>query len=251
MSKKVAFFDMDGTLAAPRFYLAKDIQAGFPPEVWKEFCNKHGEKTYDDCVPIFEAFAYADDLKCRGYDCIVLTVSSSTDETKSKEKWISEHNSSGTFSEIYCVSSDDEKFDLINRYAKTHNVDLKDCIIVEDNYYNVLKGIEIGIKAMHISHIFTKCYNAAGFNLSSAEECMTLKKWYEINKSIVRIMTADVELRKGSTRDNTRIGKVERMEIGDAVNLFGNLQISRVDSKIVNQNGYGSVAGFEITLIQR
>lgn len=254
MGKKVAFFDMDGTLAAPQFYTSEDVCGGFPDAVWKQFCQEKGEMTYADCVPIFEAFQYAKDLKSRGWDCVILSVSSSDSETKAKEYWIQENNPDHVFTRIYCVSSDDEKFELIKNYAKKHEIDLKDCMIVEDNYYNVLKGIEIGIRAMHISHIFTQCYNAARFPFTSkskVQQSMTLRDWWEINKSIVKIVEASVEIRRQGKSVDNRIAKVESMKMDDIVGLFGSLEMSRVDATLITRSGYGSTSGFEIVLIKR
>lgn len=254
MNKKVAFFDMDGTLAAPQFYTTEDVVGGFPDAEWKKFCQEKGEMTYANCVPIFESFQYAKDLKSRGWDCAILSVSSSESETRAKEYWISENNPDHVFTRIYCVSSDDGKFELIKNYAKKHEIDLRDCLIVEDNYYNVLKGIEIGIKAMHISHIFTQCYNAVQFPFtpkSKSNQNMTLKDWYEINKSILKISDVSVEIRSPRKSSDRRIAQVESMNIDDAVGLFGDVEIAQAESTMVNRNGYGSVSGFRITLVKR
>lgn len=255
MSKKVAFFDMDGTLAAPQFYTSEDVCGGFPDAVWKQFCQEKGEMTYADCVPIFEAFQYAKDLKSRGWDCVILSVSSSESETKAKEYWISENNPDHVFTRIYCVSSDDEKFELIKNYAKKHEIDLADCMIVEDNYYNVLHGIEIGIKAMHISHIFTQCYNAARFPFtpkSKKNQNMTLRDWYEVNKSIVNISDVRVTIRRQDGKNSSKqIAEVDCIGINDAIGLFGSIEVSNIEPCNVNRNGYGSINGFKITLIKR
>lgn len=158
---KAAFFDMDGTIAIPFFRFNNQDKIGFPPEDWAKYCSENAPFAYKDCVPFDAVMSYAKKLYDAGWDLFVLTVTLSQGERDSKVVWLNEHDPSQIFQDIYFVDNDDDKFKFIEEYAEESNTSIGDCMIVEDNYYNILTAIDKGMRAMHVSHIVSGCYDAS------------------------------------------------------------------------------------------
>lgn len=157
MERKVAFFDMDGTLVAPLF---KDksgkMVVGFPEAEWIEFCNERKGAAYDDCLPMYNIINCAKQLIAKGYVVEILTVTLSDGENLAKRHWVDNNPEyKSIFSDVICVPDEHSKIEYITDYLHRNNISPHNCILVEDSFSTVLKAIPLGINAIHISHILT------------------------------------------------------------------------------------------------
>lgn len=161
MKKKVAFFDMDGTIVAPFFRTNSgggNYVLGFRKPEWIKFCNEHQETAYADCMIVPKTMKFASTLHSEGYDVKILTVTMSPGERVAKLHWF-DHNKLSTFkdepifSEIIFVGSPEEKIKYIEDYIKANKINPKDCILVEDDIGTVWGCQHLGITALHLSHL--------------------------------------------------------------------------------------------------
>ena len=150
---RLAFFDMDGTLCAPRFYVNGKTVGGMSDEAWIAFCAKNGEDSYRFCKPVPLVAEYVEELKDHGAKLYVLSSSNSAAENAAKRKFVA-HNFAGVFEEVITVSGDAEKLPVIRKIAEKEGVKLEDCELVEDTYPLVLQAIVAGMKGTHVSHIY-------------------------------------------------------------------------------------------------
>ncbi|MCM1223250.1 MAG: hypothetical protein NC548_53240 [Lachnospiraceae bacterium] len=156
MEKKVAFFDMDGTLIAPYFKTDNgQTVIGFMESEWIEFCNKRKEASYDYCIPMRRMLDVAKEMHDKGYDVKILTVTLSEGEVLAKKYW-AKNNSAycSIFSDVICVPNEDSKIEYIKSYIEDNNITPRNCILVEDSFSTVLKAIPLDINALHISNIY-------------------------------------------------------------------------------------------------
>lgn len=153
--KKVAFFDMDGTLVAPFFKTESGaVVLGFSKPEWLAFCNEKKEHAYDECVPVLRMIETANMFAENGYVIKILTVVLSEGEKLAKEHWVeSDPTYRSIFSEVICVSDEKAKIDYIRDYIKSNDIQPINCILVEDSFNTVLEAIPLGINALHISHL--------------------------------------------------------------------------------------------------
>ena len=151
---RLAFFDMDGTLSAPRFYVNGKIVGGMSDEAWFEFCRKNGEDTYRFCKPVPPVTEYAQALRDSGAKIYVLSTSQTTQERDAKHKFVQQNYPQGFFTEVLTVEHDADKLPVIRKFAEQEGVRLEECELVEDTYATVLAAIVAGIKGTHVSHIY-------------------------------------------------------------------------------------------------
>lgn len=151
---RLAFFDMDGTLCAPRFYVNGKIVGGMSDEAWHEFCAKNGEDTYRFCKPVPMVTEYAQTLREHGAKIYVLSTSQTQYECDAKNKFVRQNYPAGFFTEVLTVEHDADKIPLIRRIAEEEGVRLEECELIEDTYSTVLDSIVAGIRGTHVSMIY-------------------------------------------------------------------------------------------------
>ncbi len=151
---KLAFFDMDGTLSAPRFYVAGRMVAGMTDAAWTEFCKKNGEKTYDYCKKVPLVAEYAEKLKSGVTRLYVLSTSQTEEEAAAKRRFTAQ-KLPGIFDEVINVPHDRDKIPTIRRIAEERGVKPEECELVEDTYALVLEAITAGMKGTHVSHLYS------------------------------------------------------------------------------------------------
>lgn len=150
---RLAFFDMDGTLCAPRFYVNGKTLHGMSDQEWLTYCEKNGEDGYRFCKPVPMVTEYAQGLRDRGAKLYVLSTSWTEWEDAAKRKFIAQ-NYPGLFEEVRTVRGDAEKLPVIRETAEKEGVRLDECELVEDTYSTVLAAIVAGIRGTHVSHIY-------------------------------------------------------------------------------------------------
>lgn len=152
--KKLAFFDMDGTLVAPRFWTGDRMVYTFPKQEWIDYCNDKKEAAYAHCEIVRPVMEYLESIKAEYTPCI-LTVTCSHGEELAKTDFIQWHRELNGIEHVYFVHSDDEKFDVIKARIEELSLSPADIMLVEDNLYSVMKANELGYTGIHISHIIT------------------------------------------------------------------------------------------------
>lgn len=149
---KLAFFDIDGTLCAPRFINDhNEIVTGFTKKKWIEYCIKHGESAYQNCKPVKQIFKLAERLHDNGYAVFALSTAE-PEEHEAKIRFVREHGGK-SFIDCLFVKKDDEKVTTIKDTAKKYGCKVTDCVFVDDTYDIVLDALKSGIKAMHVSNV--------------------------------------------------------------------------------------------------
>ena len=69
------FFDIDGTLSAPRYDDHGKMVVGFYDEDWQDFCMNHTEDAYDHCAIVQPIYDYAKKMADEGHMvCILSTI---------------------------------------------------------------------------------------------------------------------------------------------------------------------------------
>lgn len=152
---KIAFFDMDGTIAAPRYLVNDKYVIGFPADGWIDFCKQKQEHAYDECETITPVLEFAKQLKAEGCTLYILTVSLCTAEQAAKHAFIKKHHLGAIFDRCIFAKSDDEKLEVMAKYAAAHDLCHEECALVEDLYYTCLKAHQKGFTAIHLSNILT------------------------------------------------------------------------------------------------
>ena len=156
---RLAFFDMDGTLCAPRFYVGGKIVGGMSDTAWLAFCEKNGEDTYRFCKPVPMVTEYAEQLKDHGAKIYVLSTAQTAPERAAKSKFVKQNYPQGFFTEVLTVEHDADKLPVIRKVAEKEGVRLEDCELIEDTYATVLAAIVAGVRGTHVSQIYC---NSAG-----------------------------------------------------------------------------------------
>jgi FMN phosphatase YigB (HAD superfamily) len=153
---KAAFFDMDGTICAPKFIMENGEEViGFSPTKWIAFCNKMREKAYDNCPLIQPAVEFAKTLKNDGYTLYILTCTLSGGERTAKREYLLNNDLDRIFEDIVFFDTDYEKIAFMEQVASKHMLNIHDCVFVDDTLSTLLQAHTRGIQAIHISNILT------------------------------------------------------------------------------------------------
>ena len=152
---RLAFFDMDGTLCAPRFYVNGVMVPGMSDDDWLSYCKKNGADTYRFCKVVTPVADYASELRAHGAELYVLTAVQTEEETAAKRKYTQQHFP-GMFKDVLTVSGDAEKLEIIKRMSEERKLHPDECELVEDTYGLVLSATVAGIHATHVSHLICK-----------------------------------------------------------------------------------------------
>lgn len=159
--RKTAFFDFDGTLAAPVFETGGKKTPGFPFENWKEYLSKNPD-AYMSSAPVLPVMAYAIRLRACGWDLKVLTGTNRDGSEQAKQKWLDETGFAWLFSGVIPVDGQPEKVRRVLEYAAGHGLAPSDCLVVDDNYVTVVTAEAAGIPAVHVSHVIARNYDPSG-----------------------------------------------------------------------------------------
>lgn len=152
MERELVFFDIDGTLAVPRYFVNGEYVSGFSDEGWYEYCVSQKENGYNHCIPVKPTERYAKKRKNDGAILFVLSTSQTPEETSAKVKFVSD-KFPGLFCEVITVAKDAMKLEVISEMASKFNTTLTKCELVEDTYSTLLKANEKGIIATHLSSL--------------------------------------------------------------------------------------------------
>lgn len=151
MPKKIAFFDMDGTLVAPKFFDGERDYRSFPAEEWIRFCQEHGKDTYRHCMPLLPVFEFARLLRDKGgYELRIATVIMSNEEAQAKIKLKDEDELFRIFEAMNLVCDNDGKIVLLEQVAK--EIGPENVLLVDDDFHNVIRANQLGVKGLHVSH---------------------------------------------------------------------------------------------------
>ena len=163
--RKVAFFDLDGTLVAPRFYLDGTTPIiGFQPEDWVKYCEERVD-AYKDSVIVHQVYNYATNLWLQGWELHILTVAEELPDIYAKSDFINKSKLAWLFKDTHFVKKTDEKIKFLEDFLNKKHVDPANCLLVEDTLSTLYKCCKLGIKLMHISHIVSNCYDPRTGNL--------------------------------------------------------------------------------------
>ena len=152
---KIAFFDMDGTIAAPRYIDKGKPVIGFDAQGWIDYCNKTQPDAYAICKVIQPVVDFAKKLKEEGYLLYILTMSLSKAEENSKWEFVRQMNLDTIFDDILFTPNDDTKLIVMASCATEYHIPNEFCMLVEDTYSTLLKAHKAGFQAVHISNILT------------------------------------------------------------------------------------------------
>lgn len=150
--KELVFFDIDGTLAVPRYLVDGQYVTGFTDEGWFEFNKRERENGYNSCIVVKPVERYARKRKEEGAVVFVLSTSQTEEETMAKVKFVND-NFPGLFEEVITVAHDPEKLYVIRQMAEKYGIELTRTELVEDTYSTLLKANEVGIVSTHISSL--------------------------------------------------------------------------------------------------
>ena len=157
--RKTAFVDMDGPLLVPLFQRTtnldyeKKLLTAIADGDWIEFCETE-ENPYSYCNPIWGVIQFLKRLRqYKGSDLKILSVAMSPGERAAKRKWLDFYRLDGLFSDIVFFDNDAEKIEYLANYADAPDVDPSKCMLIEDNYPNVIAATKIGMRAIHVSHV--------------------------------------------------------------------------------------------------
>lgn len=152
---RIAFFDMDGTIAAPRFLDKGKPVIGFDAQGWIDYCNETQPDAYAISELIQPVVDFARQLKDKGYLLYILTMSLSKGEEASKWHFVRQMKLDAIFDDILFTPNDDTKLIVMTSYAAKYHIPKEYCMLVEDTYSNLLKAHKTGFQAVHISNILT------------------------------------------------------------------------------------------------
>lgn len=150
---KAAFFDMDETIVATRFYKDGIPRIGFPIPEWMEFAKEKDEHTYDDCTPIWPTVQLAKELQANGCKIHVLTVVYSDPEKRGKTAFFERHRLTNLFGHIIFTDAIEKKVPIMLDYAKQNNLRPDEIMIVEDHFPTCVASITAGFQAAHLANI--------------------------------------------------------------------------------------------------
>lgn len=180
------FFDIDGTLVAPRFKDNDKMVIGFDDATYEQYCLDHTKDGYDNCVIVKPVFDYATKLKKEGHMIFIITGIGSEAELEMKHaffkkkgliygdgkvytRWVDKGegdygyrkrgfhhpNPGSVFLADFYTDFDNEKIKTIKYVAEYAKVPVSDCVLIDDTFDLLLRAKYFGIKAIHPSNIIT------------------------------------------------------------------------------------------------
>lgn len=153
MTIQLAFFDLDGTLSAPRYVGADGVPViGFPVDEWKSFTAEKQEHSYDACRPVPYVQSFAENLKKKGVRLFVLSLTLYPGETLGKHRFI-ETWYPGLFEEVITVDHSEDKPAVIIDLAEKNHLKPENCLLIEDSLPALYQAIASGIRCCHVANI--------------------------------------------------------------------------------------------------
>lgn len=152
---KTAFFDIDGTLAAPLFQKCGRTVAGFHGEEWRQYWTDTPNDGYSLSVPVRPVIKFASGLSAAGCGLKILAAVTHPGEAKAKTLWLENKKLLQLFNETIFVQKPSEKIQYLRDYIAKTGAAPSDCLIVDDDYGILLDARAAGALAVHTSHIVT------------------------------------------------------------------------------------------------
>ena len=155
MLNKYAFFDVDGVLSAPRFMNDNnEFVIGFDKEGWKNYLDTHGKDAYKYCDSIPKLDKYINTLINEGCKLYVLSAISYENEKDAKIQYLNEKYP-GIFKEYFFVYSSLDKVKFIEEFSRKNNIDIQQCMLIEDTFDILLDAHNHNIISIHVSNILS------------------------------------------------------------------------------------------------
>lgn len=151
---KLAFFDLDGVLAVPRFDTGTGIKCALTDYSWFKSCNMHGD-VYGDCVPIPQTKELLEQLSKTGTKLYVLTHETNSGAYFNKVNFVLTHYREyfRTYEQVLFVSKKEQKSELMNILCDKYGLMRKQCLLVEDTYNTCITASNEGYSVIHISEL--------------------------------------------------------------------------------------------------
>ena len=147
---KYAFFDVDGTLSVPRYFMHGEMTLGTTDEEWIEFCRVHGKDSYENCLTSPPVRRFAEALHKEGARLYVLSAITSDYETEGKTEFVSKRYP-GLFEDFFYVRHESEKVPFILAFAEKAGCAPEETMLVEDSLGILFPANCAGIVPKHIS----------------------------------------------------------------------------------------------------
>lgn len=161
----VAFFDIDGTLAIPRYEIIENrqhvIRPGMDPSKWENYCDNHGFP-YMNCLISPVVLDLLQNLASHGTTLCVLSQEDDVNKRakRAKIQFIEERFSQlFDLNNVFLVPTNNHKIITMKQYRQTYEalrltaVSSEDIFFLDDNYGNVIDASVAGINAHHISEL--------------------------------------------------------------------------------------------------
>ena len=147
---RAVFFDVDGILSVPKYYIGGKMTIGTTSKKWIEYCRIHGEDTYEYCTGVGPVRAYAEKLHREGVRLFVLSAAACEEEERAKDKFIARLYP-GLFEACHYVPNAEDKIPFILHFAEENDIPVSSCELVEDNLDVLFIANTAGITPMHLS----------------------------------------------------------------------------------------------------
>lgn len=154
---KYVFFDVDGVLSVPRYknFDKEEYVSGFTDENWLKF-DIFSEHPYKDCIAPKTMKKFVHVLHknrgiCKKIFC--LTVDDNSFSYNSKKRFIKEHYPEIKEENMILVASTGMKKDVIRYIAEKDNINVKECLLIEDTFQTIIDAELAGISNLHVAGI--------------------------------------------------------------------------------------------------
>ena len=151
MQYKLAFFDIDGTLSVPNYYINGEHKTGMTNEEWLLYTMDIN--AYSSCAAPKIVRDYIIDLMDKGVEIYVITQESWSPAFKAKCEFVRILYPEIKQSNIHYVIKKENKPNLIEmiRLCQEKPTDMDECLYYDDDYEMVLIMNNLGYDAHHVS----------------------------------------------------------------------------------------------------
>lgn len=153
---KIAFIDVDGTLAIPRFKNNDgQIKCAMEDNVWFNRCNSRTDM-YKYCIKNKKLEDFMIKLKNNGTIFYVLTEETNSGAYFNKIDFVLSNYPEifNDYHQILFVDNKNKKSDLMKTIANKNNINKNKCLLIDDTYSVCQKASINGFSVMHISELF-------------------------------------------------------------------------------------------------
>lgn len=144
---------MDGTIVAPIFEINGRFKTSLDEDEWQAFFREHGDKGYENCVPVQPVINFAQKLRNAGWNVKILTIANTDPERSAKWACFRNMKLGQIFSDMYFVSSTRNKTLFIHDYMQVHHLKPEACMYIDDNIQTLTNIQALGCRTIHVSHI--------------------------------------------------------------------------------------------------